>query len=92
MQTRTAPLLASKPIIARHNFRSLSGLSHYQPFSPSELIMSQDVASETHEAKQEPENMFEPFGRGIVRDYKMRLPMSKSDFTDGINVQVREGS
>lgn len=31
--------------------------------------------------------LFEPFLEGIVRDYRMRLPLYKSDVTDGLNVQ-----
>ena len=48
--------------------------------------MSQDVAAEP---PQEQEKIFEPLGRGIIRDYKMRLSCIKSDLTDGFNVQVR---
>jgi hypothetical protein len=33
--------------------------------------------------------LFEPIGVGIKRDYSNRLPLYKSDFTDGLNVQVR---
>lgn len=33
------------------------------------------------------EPMFESFGKGIVRDYKARLPFYKSDITDGLNTQ-----
>jgi hypothetical protein len=33
------------------------------------------------------EKLFEGFGKGIVRDYKMRLPLYKSDLIDGINIQ-----
>ena len=31
--------------------------------------------------------LFEPFLAGILRDYRMRLPLYKSDVTDGLNVQ-----
>ena len=31
--------------------------------------------------------IFEPFLMGVVRDYKMRLPLYGSDITDGLNVQ-----
>ena len=34
------------------------------------------------------EQLFESFGKGILRDYKMRLPFFKSDIKDGLNVQV----
>ena len=33
--------------------------------------------------------LFEGFGKGIARDYKARLPLYKSDITDGLNPQVR---
>jgi hypothetical protein len=33
--------------------------------------------------------LFESFGRGVIRDFRMRLPFYKSDITDGFNVQVR---
>ena len=33
--------------------------------------------------------LVEGLGKGIARDYKMRLPFYKSDITDGLNVQVR---
>ena len=31
--------------------------------------------------------IFEPFFRGVRRDYSMRLPLYKSDITDGLNAQ-----
>jgi len=31
--------------------------------------------------------LFEGLGKGIVRDYKARLPLMKSDITDGLNTQ-----
>jgi len=34
------------------------------------------------------EQLFEGLGKGIIRDYKMRLPFYKSDVKDGLNVQV----
>ena len=33
------------------------------------------------------EKLFEGFGKGVVRDYKMRLPFYKSDIKDGLNIQ-----
>jgi hypothetical protein len=35
----------------------------------------------------EKEPLFEGVGRGILRDYRKRLPLLKSDITDGLNVQ-----
>lgn len=37
----------------------------------------------------EKEQLFEGLGKGIARDYKARLPLMKSDITDGFNTQVR---
>lgn len=34
------------------------------------------------------EPLFEGIGRGVVRDYRMRLPFFKSDISDGLNGQV----
>ncbi|CAB9527403.1 Electroneutral sodium bicarbonate exchanger 1 [Seminavis robusta] len=33
------------------------------------------------------DRLFEPIGRGIIRDYKARLPLMVSDIKDGLNVQ-----
>lgn len=35
------------------------------------------------------EPLFEPIGLGVKRDFSNRLPLYKSDITDGLNVQVR---
>lgn len=35
----------------------------------------------------EEEPLFEGVGKGIIRDYKARLPLMKSDITDGLNPQ-----
>jgi hypothetical protein len=46
--------------------------------------MSEAVADPTDD-----DPLFEPIGVGIKRDYSKRLPLYKSDITDGLNVQVR---
>ena len=45
------------------------------------------MATPTEEPKApEKEKLFESFGVGILRDYKARLPLFKSDIQDGLNV------
>ena len=56
--------------------------------SCSVLSMS-DVAAD---AVEEDEPLFEPLGVGIKRDYSARLPLYKSDITDGLNVQCLAAS
>jgi hypothetical protein len=36
---------------------------------------------------QEPLPLIEPFGKGLMRDIKRKLPHIKSDFTDGLNIK-----
>ena len=43
------------------------------------------AATETDDDKDPP--LFESFLKGIKRDYKMRLPLYKSDISDGLNTQ-----
>jgi hypothetical protein len=56
----------------------------------STLSMAADVATNVAAAHEEPpkEKIFEGLGKGILRDYKARLPMYGSDIKDGLNVQV----
>ena len=54
----------------------------------STLSMSDVAATETTESSED-DPLFEPLGTGIKRDYSERLPLYKSDITDGLNVQVR---
>ena len=56
----------------------------------SKLSMSDVVTVDTSETNDD-EPLFEPLGVGIRRDYSARLPLYKSDITDGLNVQVRDG-
>ena len=52
-------------------------------------MASEITASEGGQGEDRKEPLFESLGKGIVRDYKARLPHLISDITDGINVQVR---
>ena len=70
--------------------RPTSKLVHHTKSSPAlpPLSMSTTDAaaiSTTDDDKDPP--LFEPFLKGIKRDYKMRLPLYKSDVTDGLNSQ-----
>jgi len=51
----------------------------------SKLQMSQSTS--VAPSPEENSALFEGFGKGIARDYKARLPLYKSDITDGLNVQ-----
>jgi len=66
---------------------SLSSSSIMQPMQSSKVILSSTptAASETSDAKEDP--LFEGIGKGIMRDFKGRLPLYKSDIKDGLNVQ-----
>jgi hypothetical protein len=77
----TAPSIASRAILG-NNVR----LMQTPHPSRSSLYMTADVAAESSEGSEE--QLFESFGKGILRDYKARLPLLKSDITDGFNVQV----
>jgi hypothetical protein len=46
----------------------------------------EDVVAAVQDDNNE-EKLFEGFGKGVVRDYKMRLPFYKSDVKDGLNIQ-----
>lgn len=61
--------------------------SHGPPRASSSLSMSTAAAAveATDDDKDPP--IFEPLLRGIRRDYKMRLPLYKSDVGDGLNTQ-----
>ena len=49
--------------------------------------MIADVASVSNEESPK-ERLFEGLGKGVIRDYKARLPLFASDIKDGLNVQV----
>ncbi len=49
-------------------------------------MSSADIAAVPSEPKEDP--LFESVGKAIVRDYKARLPLYKSDIADGLNTQV----
>lgn len=53
---------------------------------PAPLHLS-DVAAAPVGDEGKEEKLFEGFGRGVLRDYKARLPLLKSDIKDGLNIQ-----
>jgi hypothetical protein len=57
--------------------------------SSSKLQMTNDAVLPPDVGSTEEEPIFEAVGKGIVRDYKARLPLMASDITDGLNTQVR---
>jgi len=58
---------------------------HKYKTSSLPLSMSTAAAVESDDAKDPP--LFETVFKGICRDYKMRLPLYKSDIADGLNTQ-----
>lgn len=62
--------------------------------SRSTLSMSTIAAdaSEANDEGDEADPLFEPLGVGIERDYSARLPLYKSDITDGLNAQCLAAS
>lgn len=53
----------------------------------SARFVSEAVATKSSGEPPSKERLFEDLGVGIKRDYKMRLPLYKSDITDGLSVQ-----
>ena len=54
---------------------------------PSNAASATSTADDVDEGGSKDPPLFEPFLEGIVRDYRMRLPLYKSDVVDGLNVQ-----
>ena len=90
-QTQLAYSVASlsKPLIAKHVWSATSA-SCFRPkngYSKSSFVMSSDAAVSA-DADPVADPLFEPIGKGIVRDFKARLPYTVSDIKDGLNIQV----
>ena len=82
-----APLSRPKLTTSRCNHHPTSSSCTLQTKS-TPLYMSSttaEAAVETNDDKYPP--LFEQLLKGIKRDYKMRLPLYKSDVTDGLNSQ-----
>ena len=66
------------------------------PKQHGSIRMNADMAAPTavfdndNDDKTNGSRLFEGFGVGIKRDYTRRLPLYKSDITDGLNVQVSQ--
>lgn len=71
-------MTANQASLAKVHFKS----------SPTTLFMSEVVADSKEDSK-DLDPLFEPIFVGIKRDYSKRLPLYKSDITDGLNLQVR---
>lgn len=79
----TAPTSTLSRSLVAHTIRRRATCS-----TSTRLLMSDAVAvSPEAEPENEKEPLFEGLGRGILRDYRKRLPLFKSDITDGLNVQ-----
>jgi len=75
--------LATRVVNLAEQFPSKSSFYHARRRREVSRMSSTIVT----EGGGEKEKLFEPLGVGIVRDYKMRLPLFLSDIKDGINVQ-----
>ena len=51
------------------------------------IITSTSTTTNINSDESKDPPLFEPFFRGIRRDYQMRLPLYKSDIADGLNAQ-----
>jgi hypothetical protein len=81
----TAPLSS----VASRVFTPAANIKYFSPAvsnGRSTLSMAADVVATPEEPPKE--KLFEGFGKGILRDYKARLPFYGSDVKDGLNVQV----
>jgi len=75
-------------INARHlPSRSLS-TAHHKFYSKSLWQTSVIYSVSSGTIEKIPEPLFEGFGKGLLRDYKARLPLYMSDIKDGFNIQV----
>ena len=79
----TTPTATFSRALVAHSIRRHKAFS-----TKTRLLMSDAVAVPPEsEPDIEKEPLFEGVGRGILRDYRKRLPLLKSDITDGLNVQ-----
>lgn len=79
----TTPTATFSRALVAHSIRRHKAFS-----TRTRLLMSDAVAVPPEsEPDIEKEPLFEGVGRGILRDYRKRLPLLKSDITDGLNVQ-----
>ena len=80
----TTRAVTSSQLSLIHSGRSLNkGKINSSPSTSTQLYSS--TTSSSSSSNSEP--LIEPIGKGIARDYKARLPLYKSDITDGLNVQ-----
>lgn len=88
----SATLFSAKTLTTKYVVKHTPHPSKRKFYSPTSLLMTQETATDQVELEPRPslqsEELFEPFGKGIARDYKARLPLMGSDIKDGLNVQV----
>jgi hypothetical protein len=86
------PSISSRTIaFAPHNHPakvSSPGVRNHEPSSAIIPLYAAAEVSAPPPAEAGEEKLFEPLGKGVWRDYQMRLPHLVSDVTDGFNVQV----
>ena len=72
--------------------RALPARTHGIQFArtkPSGTNLKMSSSEATLATEEDPVPLFEGLGKGIVRDWKGRLPLYSSDIKDGLNTQVR---
>jgi len=84
---QTSPSLLTRTAAA--NSLTFPAKTKYAGSVNSRLYMSDAAAAneKLFDAAAANEKLFEGIGVGIKRDYKARLPLYRSDFKDGLNVQ-----
>jgi len=76
--------LCSKASIVRKAYHRSSALFAGISEDTNSVINSTSTGDT---AVDKDEKLFEGYGKGILRDYKMRLPFYKGDIKDGLNIQ-----
>jgi len=59
----------------------------YHHASSSNLLVRRMTSDDFAAGNEQKEPLFEGVGKGVVRDYKERIPLFVSDITDGLNMQ-----
>ncbi len=74
------------PVVSKKNLFQATGIKNEFTSTPSSSSSSSSSSS-LYSSTSNSEPLVEPIGKGIARDYKARLPLYKSDITDGLNIQ-----
>ena len=86
-----SPVVPMFPAVAPRSIAHITSSHTGSAASPRriEVVMSAATAEEPfRDSSSGGGRLFEPLGKGVLRDYKARLPSYKSDITDGLNSQA----